>query len=414
VNKQSSGKLLLAVAASCALLLAAACQFGGKEFAAISDAELTTLADTLPTTQRITLRDNPQARKGMIDEFKKRYALAQAALAEGLDKNEDFSRNFALTTARVLAQEFSKRNESAQFSKQDLDGYVAAHQKEFEADLSFVNKNSKQPLLADQVEGLKANWAELQLRAEKGRQAGLEKDPGVQAQLKTLRAEMLANAYANKLEEKYKPTDADLKNYYAQHPEFDPEKIRLRMNDLLARLKKGEAFEKIADEINEDGTKGKGGDLDWFGAGTMDPDFEKAAFALQPGQVSQELVKSSFGYHLIKVEGRRKAEAKPQVPPGTPGSNLNQVAGGPKPAPNGEEVHAKHIYLSTKTGEEMIGQQAQEKMKRAVEDATLKYPVATPQDFKINLAALRQPSGTPAPGGGIGGSMKMIDPNEKK
>src|SRR6185295_19110317 len=122
-------------------------------------------------------------------------------------------------------------------------------------------------------------------------------------QLKIIRAELLANLYSNKLQKQFEPTEADYQNYYQQHPEADPEKIKQRVADLLARIKKGEAFEKIADEVNEDGTKGRGGDLDCFGKGTMDPDFEKAAFVLQPGQISQEPVKSSFGYHLVKVEG---------------------------------------------------------------------------------------------------------------
>ena len=51
-----------------------------------------------------------------------------------------------------------------------------------------------------------------------------------------------------------------------------------------------------------------------------------------------------------------------------------------------------------------------------MEDATLKYPVKAPEDFKITVAGLRQPNANaiPAPGSGEGGSMKMITPNEKK
>ncbi len=412
VNKQFILKLFLAGTLLLSLC-GGACQLGKKEYAALPEADLIAFAQSMPDQQKRQLAQTPEARKSLIDQFKKMFAFAQAGLAEGLDKSADYANSLRLESAKVLAQEHGKRNESFQVSKADIDAYVGAHQKEFETDLAFFTKNAKEKPTGDQLESLKASWGELMFRADKGRQAGLEKDPAVQIQLKMTRGNLLANLYSRKIEEQFKTGDLELKDYYAQHPEADPEKIKGRVAELLARIKKGEAFEKVADEINEDGTKGRGGDLDWFGAGTMDPDFEKAAFALQPGQISQEPVKSSFGYHLIKLEGRRKAAAKPAVPPGAPGASLNEVAN--KAAnPNAEEVHAKHIYLSTKTAEDTIAQQSQEKMKRAMEDATLKFPVAAPEDFKLVVAGLRQPSGAPALGGGQGGPMKMITPNENK
>lgn len=70
------------------------------------------------------------------------------------------------------------------------------------------------------------------------------------------------------------------------------------------RIEKGEAFETVAKEVSQDGSAPQGGDLGYFGKGQMDPDFEKAAFALEKGKVSQ-VVETRFGYHLIKVEDRR-------------------------------------------------------------------------------------------------------------
>lgn len=412
VNKQFILKSFL-VGIVALSLLASACQFGKKEFTAIPEAELVAFAETMPDNNKRQLAQNPQARKGLIDQFKKMFAFAQAGLAEGLDKSDDYTNSLRLESAKVLAQEHGKRNENFQVSKADIDAYVAAHQKEFDTDVAFFTKNAKEKPTGDQLESLKASWGELMFRAEKGRQAGLDKDPAVQIQMKMMRANLLANLYSRKIEEANKTGEKELKDYYTQHPEADPEKIKVRVADLLARINKGETFEKIADEVNEDGTKGRGGDLDWFGQGTMDPDFEKAALALQPGQITQAPIKTSFGYHLIKLEGRRKVSAKPAVPPGTPGSSLNEVAN-KNADPNAEELRAKHIYLSTKTAEEAIAQQSQEKIKRLMEDATLKYPVAAPEDFKLVVAGLRQPSGIPAPGSGQGGSMKMITPNENK
>ena len=72
----------------------------------------------------------------------------------------------------------------------------------------------------------------------------------------------------------------------------------------LERVKKGEDFAALAKELTTDtATKEAGGDLGWFPRGQMVSEFEEAAFALQPGQVS-EVVQSAFGYHIIKVEER--------------------------------------------------------------------------------------------------------------
>jgi parvulin-like peptidyl-prolyl isomerase len=78
-----------------------------------------------------------------------------------------------------------------------------------------------------------------------------------------------------------------------------------RAEQLLARLKNGEDFAALAKSNSDDvGTKDKGGDLGWFRRGQMVPEFEAAAFALKPGELSG-VVKSDFGYHIIKAEGKR-------------------------------------------------------------------------------------------------------------
>ena len=70
----------------------------------------------------------------------------------------------------------------------------------------------------------------------------------------------------------------------------------------LARLKAGEDFATVAKELSTDtSTSESGGDLGWFPVGMMDPDFEKVAFNTPPGQVS-EIVQTSYGFHIIKVE----------------------------------------------------------------------------------------------------------------
>jgi len=71
------------------------------------------------------------------------------------------------------------------------------------------------------------------------------------------------------------------------------------------RLSKGEKFEDLAKEFTDDPSgKDNGGDLGWFGWGKMVGPFQETAFSLKPGEVST-VVETPFGYHIIKVEGRR-------------------------------------------------------------------------------------------------------------
>ncbi|MCW1312284.1 MAG: peptidyl-prolyl cis-trans isomerase [Candidatus Parvarchaeota archaeon] len=70
-------------------------------------------------------------------------------------------------------------------------------------------------------------------------------------------------------------------------------------NSILERINKGESFSKLAEQFSIDSSRRRGGDLGYFGRGVMVKEFEKAAFSLNKGQVSQP-VKTQFGYHIIK------------------------------------------------------------------------------------------------------------------
>jgi len=80
---------------------------------------------------------------------------------------------------------------------------------------------------------------------------------------------------------------------------------------LLDQLKGGADFAELARESSEDqGSASQGGDLGCFGPGRMVPEFDGAAFALEPGATS-DLVKTSFGYHVIRLASKREATVLP-------------------------------------------------------------------------------------------------------
>ncbi len=97
----------------------------------------------------------------------------------------------------------------------------------------------------------------------------------------------------------------------AQLPADKVAEVEKRAREVLEKVKAGEDFAKLAEEHSEDpGTKGNGGDLGWVYRGVMLPEFETAAFALDEGAVSQDLVKTEYGFHIIKVEKKDRPQMK--------------------------------------------------------------------------------------------------------
>jgi peptidyl-prolyl cis-trans isomerase D len=91
----------------------------------------------------------------------------------------------------------------------------------------------------------------------------------------------------------------------------DEAAVRKRAEALLAQVKGGADFAALAKKESEDeGSAANGGDLGFFGKGRMVPEFEAAAFAMQPGQTS-ELVRSQFGFHIIRVVEKKAGETRP-------------------------------------------------------------------------------------------------------
>ena len=85
--------------------------------------------------------------------------------------------------------------------------------------------------------------------------------------------------------------------------------IRQKAEDVLKKAKHGDNFEDLAKKFSEDTSKDKGGDIGWIVKGQTVPEFEKAAFSLPKGAIS-DLVQTQYGFHIIKVLDRESARTK--------------------------------------------------------------------------------------------------------
>lgn len=219
---------------------------------------------------------------------------------------------------------------------------------------------------------------------EKAHSGGLPKEfvDRVNLQVKLQQAQYLARLFSEKAAEKVKVTDEEVNQYIAAHPELlQPEK-RAKAEEILNRAKAGEDFAKLANEFSEDpGNKdakgeGQGGLYKDVTKGRMVKPFEDAALALEPGQVSPNLVETDFGFHIIKLE--RKGEGK-------------DAAGQPT-----ETYDARHILFSTtyKDPEDAEGRDLpvkqyvrdkleKEKEKKLLDEVMAANNVSVPEDFDV-------------------------------
>ncbi|MBI5640425.1 MAG: peptidylprolyl isomerase [Nitrospirae bacterium] len=208
----------------------------------------------------------------------------------------------------------------------DLDRIIKFYPEERQK--SFAdNPRNKDMLLRRIVQGI--------VLSALAKKEGFDKDPMIREQLSLFENDFLATEFVKqKTAKDISVTDKDIEIYYKTHQdefkvkeqvlarhilvkvdadasEEDKKKARTKAEDLLKRVKAGEDFAKLATEFSDDpSAKTKGGDLGYFSRGRMVKEFEDAAFALKPGDIS-DIVTTKYGYHIIKVTDKKGEETLP-------------------------------------------------------------------------------------------------------
>lgn len=292
------------------------------------------------------LAEDPELKKQQLDSIKQLLAMASAAKKDPKVYDADTKKAMEIIEAVIWSQTYDREINKDKgpmppfgFITEDQvkafygEGDAAnaeqkRHAQEFEeflqVQLNFARKNKAVPenteptdeekaQMKDQFAKIKIYEAEAREKAKKG-ELPAEFVKKVELQTKLQQAQFLSRMYSTEvLAKKAEVTEEDIKKYLAEHPELNTEETKkAKGNEVLQRLKNGEDFAALAKEFSEDpGSKEKGGLYEnQMVDGGFDKTFEGAALALEPGQFTQELVKTPFGYHIIKLE--KKGETKDQ------------------------------------------------------------------------------------------------------
>ncbi len=152
---------------------------------------------------------------------------------------------------------------------------------------------------------------------------GLDKTPDIATQMTITRQSVLIRALQSDFIEHNKPTEKEVRKEYEAvtaasmgDQEYNPRHILVsteeEAKDVIRSLKKGAKFDQLAkDKSTDDGSKNKGGELGWSSARSYAQPFAEALVKLKKGEITQQPVKTSFGWHVIRLDGIRPLKIPP-------------------------------------------------------------------------------------------------------
>jgi peptidyl-prolyl cis-trans isomerase C len=161
---------------------------------------------------------------------------------------------------------------------------------------------------------------------QEAKKKGFDKNKEILAKVEDFRRAMIIDALIEEaLRGKSDATDEEIQRYYRENKSLftEPLEVKIRhimvnsepvLKEVLARLSKGESFEKLASTYNIDRTREDGGNLGYIRRGQLAPSFaqfEEAAFSLVKKGDLSEVIRTPYGFHIIQLEDMRGANLRP-------------------------------------------------------------------------------------------------------
>jgi len=199
------------------------------------------------------------------------------------------------------------------------------------ADILIKEMTSQgRPDTPEMRDAIKQELINREIVAQEAVKKGLDKRPEIVTQINLQRQAVLINAYLQDYIKAHPVSDDEVKKEYervkssAGGREYKVRHILVETEDeakqIIAQLNKGASFEKLAGEKSKDqGSKDRGGDLDWATPARYVPAFGQAITKLKKGQLTDAPVQTQFGWHVIRVDDERPSkfpaydEVKPQI-----------------------------------------------------------------------------------------------------
>jgi len=184
-----------------------------------------------------------------------------------------------------------------------------------EAIESLLPSEEMVPLAIEDKRRFVERWVETEILYQEALRRGVGDDPRVRTRIRTLEQEFLADHLTFlELRDRTVVTEEEIEAYFETHEQ--EYRYEYRVSHILVstfeeaqnvqKLLEKNSFAWVANSHSIDPVARRGGDLGYLSKGNMIPEFENAVFDMEPGEVS-DIVKSVFGYHIIKLAGMRES-----------------------------------------------------------------------------------------------------------